>query len=73
MTLFTPEAFNQIYGPDSRCIRGVYYDMMLPLVSLVTTRHKHIHTHKRKLWDQGFSIKGKLEKPNAIDFHVNGH
>ncbi|KAJ5540922.1 cytochrome P450 [Penicillium frequentans] len=57
VTLFTPEAFNQIYGPDSRCIRGVYYDMMLPLVSLVTTRHKHIHTHKRKLWDQGFSIK----------------
>lgn len=42
--------------------------MMLPLVSLVTTRHKHIHTHKRKLWDQGFSIKGELGISTQLNF-----
>ncbi|PWY88380.1 cytochrome P450 [Aspergillus heteromorphus CBS 117.55] len=55
--LFTTDAFMKIYGPGSKCTRGTFYDMMLPLVSIVTTRNAQIHTHKRKLWAQGLGVK----------------
>ena len=59
ITIFTPEGVAEIYGPDSKCSKAAWYDMMLPLVSMVTTRSKTIHDARRRVWDMGFSVKGE--------------
>ncbi|KAI1321363.1 cytochrome P450 [Xylariaceae sp. FL0255] len=61
VTLFGYDAFEQIRRNDSHCQRSQYYDILHPMVSLNTTRDPTIHAHRRKIWDQAFSIKA-LEK-----------
>ncbi|KAJ5088498.1 cytochrome P450 [Penicillium angulare] len=67
--LFTKDAFMKIHGPGSRCTRAVFYDMMLPLVSIVTARDPHVHTRKRKLWAQALGVKAL----NEWEPHVYAH
>ncbi|KAK4226845.1 CypX cytochrome P450 [Podospora fimiseda] len=65
VTVFGLDAYNQVHESDSKCIRAAYYDILHPLVSLDTTRDEQIHTYRRKLWDQAFSIKS-LEGAESI-------
>lgn len=59
VTLFGTKAFYQVYGPESACGRAAYYDLLHPMVSLDTTRDPTVHAHRRKVWDQAFSMKCK--------------
>ena len=63
VTLFTTSAFHQIYGPESRCERNAYYDLIKPLLSLLT-RDRGVHAQWRKAWDMAFSVKGTYTTPN---------
>ncbi|KAI2479850.1 CypX Cytochrome P450 [Pyrenophora tritici-repentis] len=57
VTIFGAEAFHKVHGPESTCSRAAYYDLLHPMVSLDTTRDSAIHSHRRRIWDQAFSIK----------------
>ncbi|PWY90620.1 cytochrome P450 [Aspergillus sclerotioniger CBS 115572] len=63
VTVFGTEAFYKVHGKESHCARAAYYDLLHPLVSLDTTRDPVMHAHKRKVWDQAFSVRAmeKLE------------
>ena len=49
---------SKVHGPGSRCTKPPFYDLVLPLVSIITTRSKVLHDKRRRIWDQAFSIKG---------------
>ncbi|KAI1819538.1 cytochrome P450 [Xylaria intraflava] len=57
VTLFGYDAYEQIRRADSRCLRAQYYDILHPMISLNTTRDPAVHAHRRRVWDQAFSVK----------------
>lgn len=59
VTCFTPEAIPHILGPQSKCRKSMWWEMMWPEVSMVTTRDPKMHDSRRRAWDRGFSISGK--------------
>ena len=52
-----PLAVNAIYGPGSKCIKGDWYDINLPMVSMQTTRHQSVHDKRRRIWSHAFGDK----------------
>lgn len=59
LSIADPEAVEAIYSTKSPVTKGSYYTIFEPLVSLQSTRDKTEHNKRRKVWDQGFSIKGE--------------
>ncbi|PYH92141.1 cytochrome P450 [Aspergillus ellipticus CBS 707.79] len=57
VTAFGTEAFYKVHGKDSNCTRAAYYDLLHPMVSLDTTRDPAVHAHRRRVWDQAFSVR----------------
>lgn len=72
VTLFGWDAFQLVHGPDSVCGRSAYYDILDPMDSLDTVRDSAIHAHRRKIWDQAFSIRCKYYLEIELTF-VNGN
>lgn len=44
-------------GPGSKASKSDWYDAVMPEAAIVATRSKEVHRQRRKIWDQGFSIK----------------
>jgi hypothetical protein len=44
-------------GPKTECTKAVWYDFLLPAVSIITTRSKEEYDSRRRAWDQGFGTK----------------
>ncbi|KAH8594231.1 putative benzoate 4-monooxygenase cytochrome P450 [Bisporella sp. PMI_857] len=65
ITIFTPKAIVPIHGPNSECTRADWYDNLKPVNSIAHTRSRKVHDFRRRIWDQGFSIKAlkKYEEP----------
>ena len=57
LTIFRSDAHTALYGPQSKCTKAAFYDLMYPIVSLQTTRDKADHTRRRRIWDRAFSVK----------------
>jgi hypothetical protein len=60
LTIFHPDVFMAIDGPRSECIKGEWYDLLHPNLSLVTSRVKHLHAARRRQWNKGFNAKCQL-------------
>ncbi|KAI1287225.1 cytochrome P450 [Xylaria venustula] len=71
VTLFGYDAYDQIRRADSRCQRAQYYDILHPMVSLNTTRNPEVHAHRRKLWDQAFSVKALERNEHCVYEYAN--
>ena len=54
-----PEIFKALDGPGNACTKAPWYDFLLPEVALNTTRDKPTHDKRRRIWDHGFTTKGK--------------
>jgi hypothetical protein len=52
-----PDGAQVISGPQSKCIKGSWYDGDYPLQSMHTTRDKSYHDRRRRLWAPAFSDK----------------
>ena len=59
-----------IHGPSAECTKGTWYDNVLPKQSVVTTRSKAVHDARRRIWDQGFSIKALQQHEEIILDHA---
>lgn len=60
VTMFNPEAFLKVYGPESRCTKSIFYDAPRPFTSVVNQRDTQTHARWRKVWDQAFNQKGRI-------------
>ena len=58
VTIFTPDAIDEVYGVKTKCIKASWWEMMWPEVSMITTRSKEGHALGRKAWERGFSLSG---------------
>ena len=59
VTIYSPEVLKVVDGPGNNCTKAVWYDILLPLTALNTTRDKPIHDQRRRVWNQGFTKKGQ--------------
>lgn len=55
ITVFTPEVKWAVDGPANQCNKAVWYDILLPLIALNTTRSKKEHDQRRWTWDHAFT------------------
>ncbi len=57
LSITHPRAVHDIYGYGSKCTKGDWYDLNLPLISMHTSRHQAIHDQRRRIWSPAFSDK----------------
>jgi len=57
LTITDPAAVNLIYGPNTRCKKGIGYDIDKPLSSMHSTRDRAQHDVRRRIWSPAFSDK----------------
>lgn len=58
ITIFRPESLKLIHGYGSKCTKSAWYDNLKPYTAMNSTRIKSEHDRRRRLYDQGLSIKG---------------
>lgn len=66
LSIANPEAVKAIYGTQSPTTKGPWYTLLEPRVPVFMARDKQEHARRRKVWDQGFTTKGK--NLNSIAF-----
>lgn len=59
ISIADPEAVKIIYGSQAPVSKGPWYTLLEPRVPLFMARDKQEHARRRKVWDQGFTTKGK--------------
>ncbi|KAK7424018.1 hypothetical protein QQX98_000628 [Neonectria punicea] len=57
LSISNSEAVQAMHSSRSPCVKGAWYNLLLPLVSVHTTRDSKEHARRRKVWDRGFSAK----------------
>ena len=70
LTIFTSQAVNVIHGPASECTKAAWYDNIVPLQSVVTTRSKAAHDVRRRIWDQSFNTRALKQHEDRILTHA---
>ncbi|KAJ6179762.1 hypothetical protein N7519_010223 [Penicillium mononematosum] len=58
VTIFHPEAYEAMDGPDNHNTRSDWYDLLYPRISSIFTRDRQLHHERRKMWEQALSRKG---------------
>jgi hypothetical protein len=57
LSICRPSAIEEIYGPKSRCVKGMSYDLTHPNPSLHQMRDAKKHHSRRRIWSGAFSDK----------------
>ncbi len=57
LSITHPKAVHDIYGFGSKCTKGDWYDLNLPLMSMHTSRQQATHDQRRRIWSPAFSDK----------------
>lgn len=63
LSIADPSAVKALYSSQAKVSKGPWYTILEPRVSLQTERDKQEHARRRKVWDQGFSSRGRLPAP----------
>ena len=71
ITITDPAAVNLIYGPNSRCRKGIGYDIDNPLCSMHSTRDRAQHDVRRRIWSPAFSDKALRGYETRVEPFVN--
>lgn len=72
VTCFTPDAIPHILGPQSKCRKSMWWEMMWPEISMATTRDSQMHASRRRAWDRGFSVSALKAQEPYLSEHVEG-
>lgn len=68
ITVFHPQVFEAMDGPENENIRSDWYDMMKPLISPIFSRSEADHREYRRPWNQALSAKAVKEYiPRILD------
>lgn len=60
ITIFHPEAYEAMDGPDNGNMRSDWYDLLYPRISSIFARDRQLHHERRKMWEQALGRKGLL-------------
>ncbi len=66
ITIFHPDAIAPIHHGTSRCTKAAWYDNLIPVIAVVTTRSREEHDWRRRIWDFGYSIKALQQHEDTI-------
>lgn len=72
LSVATADAIPLIYGPLSKCRKGVWYSGAYHIegASLQTTRDFQDHKERRKTWDRAFNAKSLREYEPRVNRHT---
>jgi hypothetical protein len=76
LSITHPEGVATIYGPNSLCIKGGWYDLAHPIVSLQTQRDLQKHKRHRRIWSDAFSdkaLRGYEERTKVYRAQLTDH
>ncbi|KAM5372586.1 hypothetical protein ACJZ2D_007360 [Fusarium nematophilum] len=59
LSVASPEAVQAIHSNSSPCLKGPWYNIFQPMVSLHASRDKQEHGYRRKVWDKAFNARGR--------------
>lgn len=71
ITVFAPEVKWAVDGPTNQCNKAVWYDILLPLIALNTTRSKKEHDQRRRTWDRAFTLRGERFSDSIETLPIN--
>ncbi|KAI1274542.1 cytochrome P450 [Xylaria sp. FL0933] len=54
LSIAHPKAVQAIYGLGSKCLKGDWYDLTYPTMSLQTARDDNLHSRWRRVWSGAF-------------------
>lgn len=57
LSINKPGAINAVFL-DTDCMKGPWYNLLHPMVSMQMVRDKEAHSERRKAWEYGFTSKG---------------
>ncbi|KAL1638555.1 hypothetical protein SLS58_008768 [Diplodia intermedia] len=69
LSINSAEAIPDIYGYNSKCTKGPFYDLNYPARSLHMTRDRKFHSQRRKLWDRAFTTRALSDYEKRIKGH----
>ncbi|KKY20279.1 putative benzoate 4-monooxygenase cytochrome p450 [Diplodia seriata] len=69
LSINSAEAIPDIYGYNSKCTKGPFYDLNYPGRSLHMTRDRKFHSQRRKLWDRAFTTRALSDYETRIKGH----
>ncbi|KAM5360590.1 Tryprostatin B 6-hydroxylase [Fusarium oxysporum] len=67
MSIASPSAVAAIYQNSSPCLKGPWYNVFVPSISLHASRDKQEHAHRRKVWDRGLSAKAMRDYEPRVE------
>ncbi|KAI1495743.1 cytochrome P450 [Biscogniauxia marginata] len=70
ITIFHPDAIIPIHGSNSRCTKTDWYDNLAPVNAVVLARSRDEHDWRRRIWDNGFSIKALKQHEETVLEHA---
>ncbi|KAI0012738.1 cytochrome P450 [Xylariaceae sp. FL0662B] len=73
LTIVDPGVWQLISGPGTSCIKGPWYDMLFPYISLNSIRTKDSYAPRRKRWDEALSLSATsiLDKETRIRYFAS--
>lgn len=66
LTIMRASAVDLIYGPNSRCTKGTWYDQNsgnTDRVGIENIRDKAKHGIRRRVWDRALGFRGTVKRP----------
>ncbi|EEU36092.1 uncharacterized protein NECHADRAFT_87276 [Fusarium vanettenii 77-13-4] len=69
ISINSSEALHALHSNNTPCIKGPWYNIIYPMVSLLADRNKKSHTERRKTWDKAFNAKGKVVQYVGLLLH----
>ncbi|CEJ93656.1 hypothetical protein VHEMI09232 [[Torrubiella] hemipterigena] len=57
ISIASPEALEKIHSNQSPCVKGPWYNVLYPVVSLQMVKDRKEHARRRRTWDLGFGAK----------------
>ncbi|KAH7009562.1 benzoate 4-monooxygenase cytochrome P450 [Ilyonectria destructans] len=69
LSINSVDALHKIHSSQTTCVKGPWYNILSPRVSLQMIRNKQEHIHRRRVWDRGFSAKALRDyEPRVVDY-----
>ncbi|KAL9943998.1 hypothetical protein D7B24_000866 [Verticillium nonalfalfae] len=69
LSIADPSFFHHIHSNSSPFVKGPWYNILHPVVSLQLVRDKKEHSRRRKTWDKGFGSKALRDyEPRVVKY-----
>ncbi|KAH6879524.1 benzoate 4-monooxygenase cytochrome P450 [Thelonectria olida] len=71
LSIADPKAFRMIHSNNSPCVKGPWYNVLQPMVSLQMIRNKQEHSRRRKIWDKALNTKALRDYEPRVTLYTS--